>query len=230
MGHVAIAVSFLCRQKIAPAIEARVSGRIGWQVVVGVCRRVVARFIGIGRIDRDCRRTTCRSALELECARPHIATIFVPGDPAPARAAADIHQRAFGKIENKLGLRSGRRPKRYVGGGLAHHANAVPVLMASATAAASILIRACMRAPPLLSILAHTRFNFIQHREKLTGEPSSALPGIGEHMQRLIVCHRAAVVTGVNAALRGTADRGNPSRLGELCLPPAFSARSTAFP
>ena len=122
MGHVAIAVSFLCRQKMAPAIEARVGGRIGWQVVVGVYRRVVARFIGIGRIDGNCGWTTCRSAMELECARPHIAIIFVPGHPAPAtRAAADTHQRAFGKIENKFSSRGGRRPKRNVGGGFTHH-------------------------------------------------------------------------------------------------------------
>ena len=122
MGHVAVAVSFLCRQKMAPAIEARVDGGIGWQVVVGVCRRVVARFIGIGGKDGNCGWTTCPSALELECALPHIAIIFVPGHTAPAtRAAADIHQCAFGKIENKLGLRSGRRPKRDVGVRLAHY-------------------------------------------------------------------------------------------------------------
>ena len=79
-------------------------------------------FIGIGRIDGNCGWTTCRSAMELECARPHIAIIFVPGHPAPAtRAAADIHQRAFGKIENKLGSRVGRHPKRNVGVGLDHY-------------------------------------------------------------------------------------------------------------
>jgi hypothetical protein len=33
---------------------------------------------------------------------------------------ADIHERALGKIENEVSLRSGCRPKRNIGGGLAH--------------------------------------------------------------------------------------------------------------
>jgi hypothetical protein len=81
----------------------------------------MARFIGIWGKDGDCRWTNCRSGQQLKCARQDIATIFVPSDTAPAtRAAADIHQRAFGEIENKLGVRGGRRPKRNVGIGLAH--------------------------------------------------------------------------------------------------------------
>ena len=81
--HIAIAVTLLGHQKVAPAIEARVDGGIGWQVVISVRRWVVARFIGKRGIDRNCRGTTCWSALELKCALPHIAGIFVPGHAAP---------------------------------------------------------------------------------------------------------------------------------------------------
>src|SRR6185437_9996632 len=106
---------------MAPTIEARVGGRIGRYVVV-VCRRVMARFVGIGRKDRNCGWTSYRGTLELECTLPHIAAIFVPGYTTPAsRAVADIHQRAFGKIENKLGLWVGRPKKRNAGIGLAHY-------------------------------------------------------------------------------------------------------------
>ena len=107
---------------MAPTIEARVGGRIGRYVVVVVCRRVMARFVGIGRKDRNCGWTSYRGTLELECTLPHIAAIFVPGYTTPAsRAVADIHQRAFGKIENKLGLWVGRPAKRNAGIGLAHY-------------------------------------------------------------------------------------------------------------
>lgn len=121
VGHIAIAIALLGHQKVAPAIEARIDGGIGWQVVIGVCRWIVARFIGIGGIDGNCRWSTCRSALELKCALPHIATIPVPGHAAPAaRTTADIHQRTLRQIENKFGLCRGRLPKRDVGRDLPH--------------------------------------------------------------------------------------------------------------
>ena len=122
MGHVAIAVTLLCHQKKAPAIEARVNGGIGWQVIIGVCRWVVARLVGIGRIDWDCGRTAYRSALELEGALPYVTSMFVKGHAAPAaRAAANIHDGALGKIENDASLRGGRCPKRNVGVSFAHN-------------------------------------------------------------------------------------------------------------
>lgn len=82
--HVAIAVALLADHEKAPAIEARVDGGIGWQVVIGFCRWIVARLVGIGRIDRDGRRAACRRALELEATLPQLTSIIVIGHPAPA--------------------------------------------------------------------------------------------------------------------------------------------------
>jgi hypothetical protein len=121
VGHIAIAVTLLGRQKVAPAIEARVDGGIGWQVVISVCRWVVARFIRKVGIDGNCRWSTCRSALELKCALPDIAAICVPGHAAPtAGTAADSHQRPLRQIEDKFGSSGGRLSKGNVGGGLSH--------------------------------------------------------------------------------------------------------------
>jgi hypothetical protein len=149
VGHIAIAVTLLGHQKVAPAIEARVDGGIGWQVVISVCRWVVARFIGKGGVDGNCRWSTCRSALELKCALPHIAAISVPGHAAPtARTAADSHQRTLGRLRISSACAEGavRSATSVVVFPIA--AQAVPVLMASATKVASTLIEPSMRVPP----------------------------------------------------------------------------------
>ena len=170
VGHVAIAVTLLGRQKMAPAIEARVDGGVRWQVVIGVCRWVVAGFVGIGGKDRKCRWTTCRSALEPKCALRHIADVPVPGHAAPtARATINIHERTLGQIENKFGLCSGRPPKRNIGGGLPDRGERVPALIASATTAASTLVKAAHASPPSLCHLGTSTVQFHQGFKKLAG-------------------------------------------------------------
>src|SRR6476661_1759284 len=77
--YVAVAVPLLRHQEIAPAVEIRIDVGVRRQVVIGLRRRIVARFIGIVRIDRDRRRAARRSALQLECALAHEPAIFVPG-------------------------------------------------------------------------------------------------------------------------------------------------------